>query len=1020
MAEANPKNISNIPNTVNNVQNVQIMQNNQSLNIPVQTEGGNVDAILQNIIAERNALRTQNLSLWNIIEKQRTMIQKLQNQIALLQSQKRKGSKHSDKPLIPEEGKDKKSIHHPLPEIPMNSSRQVPENGPPPPQRGTSNYVTQQRASTNSTTQNPLGTLLNEKYIRKGSAPNIKDHETIYDMKNRVRSNSENAVNEDALMGNMSNYEMGIDNVNDTESDDDGEDRPVRTDSNGTYAPPHPERLSSNKGIKSKQPKTSSTLSIPIQIDTVRVKVVGSLIKINEKGKEMVSFIILISKLNSIGNEENEKIEKTYVDFVQLDTKLRTQAENKILVTKMGKLPDKNLFNSNSPTKRDQRKIELELYLQNLISVFKNNKELETFLTTNVVETQVNSVKSEKMAQSTKEGYLIKKGKNFGGWKTRYFVLADNILSYYDSFGGNFGGTIKLKHSQVISLPDEANDYRHGFMIMEYRKQNVDGNNEKVSGKHILCAENDEERDEWIIAIGQAIETVSQDPNEQGDSEKNSINNVERANNENVYDSMDDMDESQPNSNFSSNNSLQNGYQNQMYIPTQPMPIGMKNKQQSISNSQSSSYSEFDFQKSGDFVDENERLMQQVVEPPFGISTPSSQNSTPPSQKKSKKPKEEKKKRLWGRNKSKQNDNSKTGSKRLVFGLSLAEAIAASKIKANYELPAVVYRCIEYLDANDAQNEEGIYRLSGSASTIQALKDRFNNEGDYDLLNADEYYDIHAVAGLLKLFLRELTEPILTRDLQPKFLHIPELESRNQKIYELANLISLLPLENYTLLRCLSAHLVRIVQNSNVNKMTLHNVTIVFSPTLNIPAGVFMLLLSEFQIIFCWTNQQQLQQQLIPDEEQQKLYMAQHQQQQQQMRMQQQQQMYSPKLQTKTISANNIQSLGNNNQNQSISNMPHSKTMPLMQNLSAYNVSNGSSNSNISQDSLPPKAFNSQINKIQAEHSNRNSVSYMDGLPEHMKLNEMMAMKKGQKLENSHEYDDGIEILEIVDSSGEE
>jgi len=244
---------------------------------------------------------------------------------------------------------------------------------------------------------------------------------------------------------------------------------------------------------------------------------------------------------------------------------------------------------------------------------------------------------------------------------------------------------------------------------------------------------------------------------------------------------MDDMDESQPNSNFSSNNSLQNGYQNQMYIPTQPMPIGMKNKQQSISNSQSSSYSEFDFQKSGDFVDENERLMQQVVEPPFGISTPSSQNSTPPSQKKSKKPKEEKKKRLWGRNKSKQNDNSKTGSKRLVFGLSLAEAIAASKIKANYELPAVVYRCIEYLDANDAQNEEGIYRLSGSASTIQALKDRFNNEGDYDLLNADEYYDIHAVAGLLKLFLRELTEPILTRDLQPKFLHIPELESRNQK-----------------------------------------------------------------------------------------------------------------------------------------------------------------------------------------------------------------------------------------------
>lgn len=154
--------------------------------------------------------------------------------------------------------------------------------------------------------------------------------------------------------------------------------------------------------------------------------------------------------------------------------------------------------------------------------------------------------------------------------------------------------------------------------------------------------------------------------------------------------------------------------------------------------------------------------------------------------------------------------------------------------------------------------------------------------------------------------------------------------------------------------------------------MTLHNVTIVFSPTLNIPAGVFMLLLSEFQIIFCWTNQQQLQQQLIPDEEQ-KLYMAQQYQQQQQMRMQQQQQqMYSPKLQNKPISANNIQNLGNptaNSQNQIISNMPHSKTMPLMQNLSSYNnLSNGSSNSSLSQDALPPKAFNPQINKIQSKY----------------------------------------------------
>jgi len=192
---------------------------------------------------------------------------------------------------------------------------------------------------------------------------------------------------------------------------------------------------------------------------------------------------------------------------------------------------------------------------------------------------------------------------------------------------------------------------------MEYRKQTVEGSNEKITGKHILCAENDEERDEWILAISQAIEIVSQD--DQVDSEKNSINNIEKSKNvltdsENVYESMDDMEESAPTSLYSSNNSLQNGYQNQMYIPNQSLPISMKNKQQSISNSQSSSYSEFDFQKSGDFVDENERLMQQVVEPPFGINTATPPNSNPNIQKKPRKVKEEKKKRLWSRNKNKQ------------------------------------------------------------------------------------------------------------------------------------------------------------------------------------------------------------------------------------------------------------------------------------------------------------------------------------------------------------------------------
>ena len=92
-----------------------------------------------------------------------------------------------------------------------------------------------------------------------------------------------------------------------------------------------------------------------------------------------------------------------------------------------------------------------------------------------------------------------------------------------------------------------------------------------------------------------------------------------------------------------------------------------------------------------------------------------------------------------------------------------------------------------------ADQEEGIYRLSGSSAVIKSLKDRFNSgtfarpmfaterlnlganlltEGDVDLLGSDEYWDPHAIAGLLKTFMRELPASILTRELHTRFLSV--------------------------------------------------------------------------------------------------------------------------------------------------------------------------------------------------------------------------------------------------------
>lgn len=60
---------------------------------------------------------------------------------------------------------------------------------------------------------------------------------------------------------------------------------------------------------------------------------------------------------------------------------------------------------------------------------------------------------------------------------------------------------------------------------------------------------------------------------------------------------------------------------------------------------------------------------------------------------------------------------------RAVFNVPLEYALAIAQIAT---LPAIVFRCIEYLEAKHAEEEEGIYRLSGSSAVIKGLKDQFN------------------------------------------------------------------------------------------------------------------------------------------------------------------------------------------------------------------------------------------------------------------------------------------------------
>lgn len=70
-------------------------------------------------------------------------------------------------------------------------------------------------------------------------------------------------------------------------------------------------------------------------------------------------------------------------------------------------------------------------------------------------------------------------------------------------------------------------------------------------------------------------------------------------------------------------------------------------------------------------------------------------------------------------------------------------------------------------------DQKGIFRLSGSSAEIDAYVDALDEGGD---LHFADYCDVHAVAGLFKLFFRKMSEPLLQFDLYEEFIYVSTIE----------------------------------------------------------------------------------------------------------------------------------------------------------------------------------------------------------------------------------------------------
>ncbi|XP_049646616.1 rho GTPase-activating protein 22 isoform X2 [Suncus etruscus] len=165
-----------------------------------------------------------------------------------------------------------------------------------------------------------------------------------------------------------------------------------------------------------------------------------------------------------------------------------------------------------------------------------------------------------------------------------------------------------------------------------------------------------------------------------------------------------------------------------------------------------------------------------------------------------------------------------------IFGQRLEDTVHHERKYGPRLAPLLVEQCVDFIREHGL-TEEGLFRMPGQANLVRDLQDSFDC-GEKPLF--DSSTDVHTVASLLKLYLRELPEPVVPFAKYQDFLSCAQLLTKDQEegTLELTKQVSNLPLANYNLLRYICKFLDEVQAHSNVNKMSVQNLATVFGPNI--------------------------------------------------------------------------------------------------------------------------------------------------------------------------------------------
>ncbi|CAL1265806.1 unnamed protein product [Larinioides sclopetarius] len=163
--------------------------------------------------------------------------------------------------------------------------------------------------------------------------------------------------------------------------------------------------------------------------------------------------------------------------------------------------------------------------------------------------------------------------------------------------------------------------------------------------------------------------------------------------------------------------------------------------------------------------------------------------------------------------------------KERVFGCDLGEHL----MNTGRDIPLVLKCCTEFIEQHGIV--DGIYRLSGVTSNIQKLRLAFDEDRVPNLLDEAIIQDIHCVASLLKMYFRELPNPLLTFHLYDKFVNAVQADE-DMRLLKLRDVVQQLPPPHYRSLEYLMRHLSKVAAYGFQTGMTPKNVAIVWAPNL--------------------------------------------------------------------------------------------------------------------------------------------------------------------------------------------